>query len=889
MSQVITNAFEQYWQSSLATEQPVVLDEFILADIPNLDITAPIDPDTVLPPESQIVHRQNVDQRGRINSNAVAYSIVMDTTVGDFSFNAMFLRNKANGVIGMVVYKGRETKLKTDQTTGQTGNSLVKSMLMGYDQAAEATLTHVDAGTWQIDYAARLRGQDEDLRQLASQLYGHHTFIGDGFKVVQQDGGHQVTQGVAIVGGLRIELNQPQVIYPGTKPIGVWVDVHRSGSLLSEHQNHFTIITSVADLTDHVDSNGYQHYVAKLATVLADGTIEDGRGITRGDETSIPESLSLLEQADAMLAITSWEALRRSYAEVGYNLRPYPENFKNSGTLTGPTDVLLDDATGIAYSGPGPYPQEVPKDTNPSFGGFVARNLEMLRLMLASNGGAGKVGESSGATVQERFDFWFGKRILLAEKRFAGGAKGNGIADDIATINAAVSYAKSLPNGCRIYGTPGHIYRITSGIVIDKTNVVLDLDGAIIKADFSAGWAVSVGGGAATYMYGLGIRNGMVTTSRTETELNGVRFRNGVRRQVAHDKLHVTDFNGTGVFFEQMNWSIQGGHAPLIERCGVNLWIDDNGNAITIAGIGLDAATSYNARIRGAFSITFIGGYIQNAGLQGVLLEDSTTGSNQDTTAVMFAGTYFEHNGTNHIWGKSGRGLVVHGCYMNNSLLSAAAIRLSDWVGADIRMNTPVSTGAAGFVSLDTGNSLIAIGKQAVTSGADTVVTGDMSGVIEVPAFSNAIPTASPLNIGAIVPVMGSGTGANRTLPYMCLQIGSGNRVFTRLRLGPRKQGATAVTSPFIPNINSFDTFDITVPSTGLTISAPNGPFDDGDEIKFILKQSSVGGGAIAWDPVYKTALDNTGNGANAYASVTFTYSAGRSLWIQTGSMAWMV
>lgn len=277
MSQVITNAFEQYWQSSLAAEQPVVLDEFILADIPNLDITSPIDPDTGLPPESQIVHRQNVDQRGRINNNAVAYTIVMDTTVGDFSFNAMYLRNKANGVIGMIVYKGRETKLKTDQTTGQTGNSLVKSMLMGYDQAAEATLTHVDAGTWQIDYAARLRGQDEELRQLASQLYGHHTFIGDGFKVVQQDGGHQVTTGVAIIGGLRVELKAPEVIYPGSKPIGVWVDVHRAGSLLSEHQNHFTIITSVADLTDHVDSSGYQHYVAKLGTVQADNTVVDGR------------------------------------------------------------------------------------------------------------------------------------------------------------------------------------------------------------------------------------------------------------------------------------------------------------------------------------------------------------------------------------------------------------------------------------------------------------------------------------------------------------------------------------------------------------------------------------------------------------------------------------
>ncbi len=354
MSQVITNAFEQYWQSSLAAEQPVVLDEFILADIPNLDITSPIDPDAGLPPESQIVHRQNVDQRGRINTNAVAYSIVMDTTLGDFSFNAMYLRNKANGVIGMIVYKGRETKLKTDQTTGQTGNSLVKSMLMGYDQAAEATLTHVDAGTWQIDYAARLRGQDEDLRQLASQLYGHHTFIGDGFKVVQQAGAHQVTPGVAIVGGLRVELKQTEVIYPGTKPIGVWVDVHRAGSLLSEHQNHVTIITSVVDLTDHVDGSGYQHYVAKLGTVQADSTVVDGRGQGGSSGTGgIPDTFAL------------W---KRSMAEEGYDLIG---QFGSELTIENNKQVLLSKDGTEVYAWLGALPKDVLAESTPGNSGGV--------------------------------------------------------------------------------------------------------------------------------------------------------------------------------------------------------------------------------------------------------------------------------------------------------------------------------------------------------------------------------------------------------------------------------------------------------------------------------------------------------------------------------------
>ncbi|WP_326510785.1 phage tail-collar fiber domain-containing protein [Aeromonas caviae] len=345
MSQVITNAFEQYWQSSLAAEQPVVLDEFILADIPNLDINSPIDPDTGLPPESQIVHRQNVDQRGRINNNAVAYTIVMDTTVGDFSFNAMYLRNKQNGVIGMIVYKGRETKLKTDQTTGQTGNSLVKSMLMGYDQAAEATLTNVDAGTWQIDYAARLRGMDEDIRQLQADLYGHHTFVGDGFKVVETDGAFQVTPGVAIVGGLRVELKQPEVIYPGTTPIGVWVDVHRSGSLLSEHQNHFTLITSVTDLTDHVDGSGYQHFVAKLGSVQADSTVIDDRGqVSSSGSGAIPDTFAL------------W---KRSMAEASYDLIG---QFGNTITIEKADQVVLSKDGTKVFAWNGALPKHLGKD-----------------------------------------------------------------------------------------------------------------------------------------------------------------------------------------------------------------------------------------------------------------------------------------------------------------------------------------------------------------------------------------------------------------------------------------------------------------------------------------------------------------------------------------------
>ncbi|MFC5706880.1 phage tail-collar fiber domain-containing protein [Aeromonas eucrenophila] len=277
MSQIITNAFSRYWQECLTNQTPVVLDEFVLANIPNLDPNKPISPDLGLPPANQIVHRRPVDQRGRINNDAVAYTIVMDTTVGDFSFNAMYLINKATGVVGMIVHKGLETKLKTNDTTGQTGNSLVKSMLMEYDRAPDATATHVDAGTWQIDYAARLRGMDDDLRLQALQFFGPATFYGNAFNLVNEAGIYKVQPGVAYVGGLRAQLDEVKKVTPSAKPVGLWLDIHRAGSLLDAWVNYFTLTLSVPELTDYLDANGHQHHVAKVAIINANGSVTDLR------------------------------------------------------------------------------------------------------------------------------------------------------------------------------------------------------------------------------------------------------------------------------------------------------------------------------------------------------------------------------------------------------------------------------------------------------------------------------------------------------------------------------------------------------------------------------------------------------------------------------------
>lgn len=63
------------------------------------------------------------------------------------------------------------------------------------------------------------------------------------------------------------------------------------------------------------------------------------------------------------------EALRRSYAEAGYNL--VDGSFEAGGTLVNANDVLLQERTGKGFTGPA---GEVAAGTNPASGGFVDRS-----------------------------------------------------------------------------------------------------------------------------------------------------------------------------------------------------------------------------------------------------------------------------------------------------------------------------------------------------------------------------------------------------------------------------------------------------------------------------------------------------------------------------------
>ncbi|EAA5961320.1 phage tail protein [Salmonella enterica] len=294
MSQaVITKAFTEWKAQQAINNQPVTLDEFIFAYIPGLDIDKPIDNTETMPAADKIVDRLPVSKTGVVNENSVVYSVTLGADVGDYNFNWIGLANKATGTLAMIIHAPTQRKIKN--ANGQQGNVLVRSMLMEYSGAKEATEITTQAETWQIDFTARLSAMDERQRRENIDLYGAAAFFDSGYLVAKSGNQFFVTKGVGYVAGLRTELPADLNINASAKPTKVWLDVSWTGTLTSEWAVQ-SKITVAADLADYV-LGGVQHYVFAVASIDAAGNITDLRPKGTLNDQAASDALSEHEKS----------------------------------------------------------------------------------------------------------------------------------------------------------------------------------------------------------------------------------------------------------------------------------------------------------------------------------------------------------------------------------------------------------------------------------------------------------------------------------------------------------------------------------------------------------------------------------------------------------------
>ncbi|MGU7322772.1 phage tail-collar fiber domain-containing protein [Salmonella enterica subsp. enterica serovar Rubislaw] len=294
MSQTtITRAFEQWKAQQGATGEPVLLDEFVFANVPGLEPDRPVDRNETLPPAEQIVHRQAVSRKGVVNDNAVVHSVVLGADVGDFSFNWIGLLNKASGTLAMIVHAPLQQKLKTAE--GQQGNVLTRSFLMEYNGAQAETGINTPAESWQIDFTARMAGMDERQRLENIDIFGAAAFFGDGWLVGKSGNQFYVTKGTGYVAGLRTTLAENRNITVTTRPVKVWLDVCWTGTLTSVWgvQSRITVADNLADYVQ----NGVQHYVFAVAGIDENGNITDLRPKGTLNEQQASDALRKHEQS----------------------------------------------------------------------------------------------------------------------------------------------------------------------------------------------------------------------------------------------------------------------------------------------------------------------------------------------------------------------------------------------------------------------------------------------------------------------------------------------------------------------------------------------------------------------------------------------------------------
>lgn len=146
---VITNAGYALFAQHQNNETALVIDRFLLANVPNLDPTQEPNRDEVRPAPSSVVSEFAVTRSGYVTPNRVVYSLYLDSTIGTFDFNWIGLL-ASTGELVAVRYVDTIKKIRSE--LNERGNTLSQNFLISYTDAQAITQLTIDAATWQLQF-----------------------------------------------------------------------------------------------------------------------------------------------------------------------------------------------------------------------------------------------------------------------------------------------------------------------------------------------------------------------------------------------------------------------------------------------------------------------------------------------------------------------------------------------------------------------------------------------------------------------------------------------------------------------------------------------------------------------------------------------------------------
>ena len=275
MAASITLAGESLIAQKQAAGLPLKVSRFILANVPGLNVSAPVNRAGLKPPVAQIVYSEKVTQDGFVNPNQVVYSLMMGTDIGDFDFNWIGLET-ADNVLLAVAYIPLQQKRK-NILPGQIGNNVTRNFLVVFDGAQQLTGITIDASTWQFDYTARMKGIDERERLSNRDIFGRACFFGTGLQLEKVGAAYRLKAGLAYVEGIRLERAAVTPVTVPVVPNKAWLDVVLQREL-SDVVGTFQVVFGTGKV-DYLDNVGARHYLVPLADLPNASTVTDLRKV----------------------------------------------------------------------------------------------------------------------------------------------------------------------------------------------------------------------------------------------------------------------------------------------------------------------------------------------------------------------------------------------------------------------------------------------------------------------------------------------------------------------------------------------------------------------------------------------------------------------------------
>jgi hypothetical protein len=165
MSSAITIEGQKRISQLMGSELPLIIDRMVLALVPDLDLTQPVDRSQQLPDPAHIVHTQTIDadHKGYVDPDQVIYSIMMGSDVGDFSFNWIGTLEKDTDRVITVTITPETPKRKTNLPQNTTGNCITRNVILAFQNAQALTGITISAETWQFDYESKFNNHAERL------------------------------------------------------------------------------------------------------------------------------------------------------------------------------------------------------------------------------------------------------------------------------------------------------------------------------------------------------------------------------------------------------------------------------------------------------------------------------------------------------------------------------------------------------------------------------------------------------------------------------------------------------------------------------------------------------------------------------------------------------